>query len=245
MKIQNVRVAGISLDQATQARCETSQAVAEEYADAMKAGTKFPPVVIFRDSAGALRIGDGFTRATAAKLAGLQTIEAEIRDGGRREALEHSIRANAVHGQRFTNADKRRAVSLMLDDDEWTQLSDREIGRRSGVSDRLVNKLRAERSANRSHPDPLTEDERRKFEECTARIKEDWGACRTYLTGLREMRQVFGHEFFAVWLTEEGAEHGAFLERYPELLACVNADRDEDVNLAELFARVIPRAVAA
>jgi hypothetical protein len=43
---------------------------------------------------------------------------------------------------RRTNEDKRRAVATLLNDPEWSQWSDREISRRCGVSDRMVNSLR-------------------------------------------------------------------------------------------------------
>lgn len=43
---------------------------------------------------------------------------------------------------RRTNADKRRAVLRLIEDAEWVLWSDREISRRCGVSDRMVNGLR-------------------------------------------------------------------------------------------------------
>jgi hypothetical protein len=41
---------------------------------------------------------------------------------------------------RRTNEDKRRAVATLLNDPEWSQWSDREIGRRCGVRDRMVTR---------------------------------------------------------------------------------------------------------
>ena len=94
-------------DTSTQARHGTDPGVVDEYASAMRDGAAFPPVALFRDVAGSVRVGDGFHRVSAARLAGLWSIEAEVRDGGAREALEHSIRSNARHGLRYSNADKR------------------------------------------------------------------------------------------------------------------------------------------
>ena len=69
-------------------------------------------------------------------------IAAEVRPGNALDAITASLRANAEHGWRRSNDDKRRAVRTLLNDPEWAQWSDREISRRCGVSDRLVNGLR-------------------------------------------------------------------------------------------------------
>jgi hypothetical protein len=41
------------------------------------------------------------------------------------------------------NADKRRAVNILLDDEEWSTWSNRDISRRCGVDEGLVRKLRS------------------------------------------------------------------------------------------------------
>jgi hypothetical protein len=58
------------------------------------------------------------------------TIAADVRPGGQREAILHSVGANAKHGWRRSNEDKRKTVLTLLNDPEWAQWSDREIGRR-------------------------------------------------------------------------------------------------------------------
>jgi hypothetical protein len=64
-------------------------------------------------------------------------------------------------GLRRTNADKRRAVLMLLEDEEWSAWADREIARRCAVSDRFVNGLRADFTANiRSEPAPRTYQDR-------------------------------------------------------------------------------------
>jgi len=90
----------------------------------------------------------------------MTVIEAETRDGGAREALGHSILSNARHELRFSNRDKRRVVGIMLDDLEWSKLSDREIARRCGVSQPFVGKLRPDRGDNGYQPSgPLSPEE--------------------------------------------------------------------------------------
>ena len=67
-----------------------------------------------------------------------------MRQGGLRDAILHSAGANAVHGLRRTNADKRRAMLMLLEDEEWSKWSDREIGRRCAVDHKTVARLRSE-----------------------------------------------------------------------------------------------------
>jgi hypothetical protein len=50
--------------------------------------------------------------------------------------------ANADHGWRRTNEDKRRAVMRLLNDPEWAEWGDREIARQCKVSHMVVQKLR-------------------------------------------------------------------------------------------------------
>src|SRR5262249_9474907 len=93
---------------------------------------------------------DGFHRVEAARHANLTEIDADVREGTQRDALLFAVGANATHGLRRTNADKRRAVCLLLRDSEWGQWSDGEIARRCGVSDKFVGKVRHELSPNGS-----------------------------------------------------------------------------------------------
>jgi hypothetical protein len=113
--------------------CANSETVAE-YAEAMRSGAAFPPIHVW--SAGEDHwIGDGYHRSLAARQAGFTRIWATVHPGRMREALLYSVNANRVHGLPRSNADKRRAVQILLGDSEWTHGSEREIARRAGVSD--------------------------------------------------------------------------------------------------------------
>ena len=57
-------------------------------------------------------------------------------------------RENATHGQRRTNADKRKAVETALLDREWGGKSDREIAGLCAVSDPFVGKVRRDMEAD-------------------------------------------------------------------------------------------------
>jgi hypothetical protein len=130
------------LNQTVLSRAITDLNLAGEYAEAMLLGAQFPPAVVFGEAAGEYWLADGYHRWHAATIAGLQTIACDVRPGGRREAILHSVGANAEHGWRRSTEDKRRAVRTLLNDAEWCQWSDREIGRRCGVDHKTVAPLR-------------------------------------------------------------------------------------------------------
>lgn len=129
----------------TQTRDRLNTDAVNEYADLMQAGTIFPPVVVFYDG-DSYWLADGFHRYAAAVV--LRTIEgsidAEVKQGTQREAILYSCGANAHHGLRRTNADKRRAVQRLLDDPEWSTWSNRAIADACEVSKTFVSALRAE-----------------------------------------------------------------------------------------------------
>lgn len=122
-----------------QCRAQIDTAIVDEYAERMTAGDSFPPVVLFGTSAKAW-IGDGWHRVAASEQIGALDIDAEIRPGGRIEALQHALGVNRTHGLKRTNADKRRCVEIA--DREFTNLSSRQIAQLCGVSVDFVARFR-------------------------------------------------------------------------------------------------------
>ena len=118
----------IRMDGGTQSRVQLDWIATSEYAQAMKEGAQFPPVVVFHDGAD-YWLADGFHRIKAAEQAGVTEFPADVRQGTRRDAILYSVGANANHGVRRTNADKRAAVLLLLGDALWAAWSDAEIAR--------------------------------------------------------------------------------------------------------------------
>ncbi len=130
---QLVPLSTITTDESAQARVKIRPAVVRAYAKAMtqqlsQGGLRFPAVVLFTDGQRYF-LADGFHRVLAARDAGLAELPAEVRSGNERDALLYSIAANTGHGLPRSNADKRKAVSLLLDDPEWSRWSDHEIAR--------------------------------------------------------------------------------------------------------------------
>jgi hypothetical protein len=126
-----------------------NQSTVDLYAEAMKDGVEFPPIICIGtdDDPDYSVLVDGFQRFHAAKQAGLTEILAEFRTGTEREALLFSACANAAHGLHPSAADKRKAVTLLILDDEWSKWSDREIARHIGVGNKLVSTVRREMEA--------------------------------------------------------------------------------------------------
>jgi len=133
----------IRTDGATQPRAAIHEPTVAEYAEAIEAGVVLPPVTVFNDG-GTYWLADGFHRLAATKRIGCLDIEVDLRVGTRRDAMLHSFGANATHGLRRTNDDKRRAIVALLSDPDWSRWSDREIARVCAVDHKTVAKVRAE-----------------------------------------------------------------------------------------------------
>jgi len=140
---KDIDIDDISLDVGTQSRNALSQAVIKEYAAHFSDEVKFPPIILFQDGEDYL-VGDGWHRIFGAQKAGQETISANIYIGTKRDAILYSLRANAEHGLRRTNKDKRKAVETLFADPEWAEWSNREIARTCGVARSFVNNMRIE-----------------------------------------------------------------------------------------------------
>lgn len=126
----------------TQSRVQINETTVSEYAEAINNGAQFPPVTVFFDGAN-FWLADGFHRLLAHKRAGKTEILETREVGGLRDAILYSVSANANHGLRRTNADKRKAVEMLLNDAEWAQWSDNSIAKQCAVSHTFVAGVRA------------------------------------------------------------------------------------------------------
>jgi len=134
----------LRLDGGTQPRAALDEDIIAEYADCMQAGDVFPPVVVFHDGTD-YWLADGFHRWYAAlRTAGGAhgELACDIRQGTQRDAILYSVGANAAHGLRRSNADKRQAVITLLNDPEWKQWSNNEIAKRCAIDSATVDDIR-------------------------------------------------------------------------------------------------------
>ncbi len=147
-RLMQLDVSQLRTDGGTQPRVAINDATVAEYAEVLRGGAKFPPIVVFDDSA-KFWLADGFHRYYAHKQAGMDKIEADVRQGTLRDAILYSVGANREHGLRRTNADKRKAVLTMLTNktvatsSDGVAWSDREIAGLCGVDHRFVGRTRA------------------------------------------------------------------------------------------------------
>lgn len=135
----NIKLTSIERDTTIQCRAKICMETVNSYADDMTDGAKFPEVELF-GTADKCWIGDGWHRIMAADQIGAIDIPAKLNPGGRAEALKRALGANAVQGQRRSNADKRRCVEIAVA--EFPKMSSRAIAELCGVSDPFVLQIR-------------------------------------------------------------------------------------------------------
>ena len=141
-------------DAKTQARLKLDPATVDEYADLLRTCIEkgspwpFPPIKVIRHTHRGAHfdyVWDGFHRIAAARRVDWPTpVPTLATPGTQRDAILAAVGANADHGLRRTNEDKRRAVTLLLMDAEWCQWSDRMIALQAKVTHPFVAKIRAE-----------------------------------------------------------------------------------------------------
>jgi len=147
----------LRVDGGTQSRVKLDEDVAAEYAEKMQQdphsglvldseGEPWPALVVFHDGENHWLV-DGFHRLRAAKLAGIEGFQLDIKPGEMRDAVRLSLSVNAKHGLRRTREDKRRSIEKALADNEWVSFSDRKLGQLCAVSPRTVAAVRKELEA--------------------------------------------------------------------------------------------------
>lgn len=165
---KNVSPNELRRDGGTQPRAVLSQAVIDEYAEAMERGDIFPPVIAFSDGID-LWLASGFHRQAAAIKAD-KLLDVEVRKGTVRDAILFSVGENATHGLRRSNADKHRAVETILADAEWSKWSDNRIANHCGVSQRFVGEARLSMNGSKIGETRIVERGGKTYEMATANI---------------------------------------------------------------------------
>lgn len=141
-----IEISRIKRDGATQARAVLSDDTVRDYAALMapddgSAPAEFPPVVVYHDGR-THWLADGFHRVAAAETAGLSEVNADVRVGGRDDAVWHAAGANARHGVPMSRPDRQRALQMLLAVDAYAKLSVVELASHVGVSERTVRRAR-------------------------------------------------------------------------------------------------------
>lgn len=131
----------LTIDGGTQSRVKIIQEAVDEYAESLKNGARFPPVLAYYDGI-KYYLTDGYHRYFAHQKAGIKDIEVQVVNGTLRDAILRSFSVNAENGRHRSNEDKRNAVQAMLDDFEWQFWNNTEIAKACRVSMTLVESVR-------------------------------------------------------------------------------------------------------
>ncbi len=154
--IRDLALIELRRDGGTQSRVGNHEETVEEYAGAMREGRwqwhQGNALIAYGDDDGTYWLADGFHRSEAAARAGLGTVPCDVRSGSRRDAVLYAVGANSSHGLRRTRQDVRRAIELLVRDEEWGKWSNAEIARRVGCTDKTVAVVRSELEATSEIP---------------------------------------------------------------------------------------------
>lgn len=158
--MKKLEISKIRRDGGTQMRADLDEATVAEYRELFANGVEMEAVEVYFDGM-AYWLADGFQRVAAALDAGLDKILAHVTTGTRRDAILYACGANAIHGLKRSNSDKRRAVETLLNDEEWVKWSDGKIADAAAVSRQFVSDVRAQLATVASSPAAKTASEPR------------------------------------------------------------------------------------
>lgn len=112
-----------------------------DYRERYKDNDTFEPLVAYGTKKRAW-LSEGFHRAEVYRLEKVETVEVELRDGTREDAIVNADSSNARHGLKRTAADKRRSIERVVR--MRPQWSDRKVGDHCVVDHKTVGTVRRE-----------------------------------------------------------------------------------------------------
>lgn len=142
-----LKLADIRMDGGTQPRATLNDDVVAAYAESYAEGVAMPPVEVVYDGA-AYWLWDGFHRCVGADRAGLDSIEANVRQGTLDDARWLSYGANIANSLYRSTRDKQRAVEAALAHPKAGGMSNGEIADHCGVSEKTIRNHREPTSEN-------------------------------------------------------------------------------------------------
>lgn len=140
--MKKLNLLNIRIDGGTQARVQLNQDVVKDYAEHMRDGEKFPPVVVFHDGS-EYWLADGFHRYFATKANAQTSIEADVKTGTLDDAMLYAFSANGRRGLSMSADDNRKIIMTMLLHPEWSQWTQAVIAKHVGVSTMTVSRVKA------------------------------------------------------------------------------------------------------
>jgi FtsZ-binding cell division protein ZapB len=138
MKQINIHL--IRTDGDTQSRISLNQDIVNEYAEHLRDGDAFPPMVVFHDGSD-YWLADGFHRLFALKANGASLVEVDVRAGTVEDAQLFSFSANGKRGLSNSAEDNRNIIIRMLKHPKWSLWGYSEISKHVGVSRMTVSRI--------------------------------------------------------------------------------------------------------
>jgi FtsZ-binding cell division protein ZapB len=140
--VKKLNILNIRIDGDTQARVALDAAKVDEYAQSMKEGEEFPPVVVFFDGS-EYWLADGFHRYHAMRQLSKASIDADVHTGTVQNAQIYSFGANSKRGLSISPEDNRSIIVRMLVHPISCTWTLGEIARHVGVSKMTVSRVKA------------------------------------------------------------------------------------------------------
>jgi hypothetical protein len=138
-----LKLSDIRLDGDTQMRVEINHSTVQDYAESMKLGAKFTPMVVYFDGTDNW-LANGFHRYAAYKSNGTLEAECEIVEGTLEDAQFYALSANGTNGLRPTPADNRRSCFRIFGHSKWSKMSGNAIAKHLNISPMTVSRYRKE-----------------------------------------------------------------------------------------------------
>lgn len=151
-----VNLHDLVIDESIHPMAEVRPGLVKQYRDSLRRNRSMRPIDVFRDGDYTI-LADGFHRVRAARERGYEGLTARVFPGNRRDALLHALNASAPRDSREdrrTDADRRKAVDLLLSDPECSAWSDLRVGDFLRIGPKLVERARAGEPEPPQKPEP-------------------------------------------------------------------------------------------
>lgn len=143
MSTTTLALSELTADPDIQQRTTINDALVAEYAENIAEWQATAELTVFYD--GEIHwLADGFHRFAAAKQAGMERVFVKIKNGVKRDAIRHSLGANANHGMRRNQADLARAYATAVEHELCSATDAKAVAALLGCSERHARALTAE-----------------------------------------------------------------------------------------------------
>ncbi len=139
---KKLEISKINIDMSVLPRKADDQETIDQYAETMRKGVdELPPIDVFFDGK-THWLGDGLYRIKSAQKIGETTIPCNIHKGDHSAARWHAAGANITHGKPLTQAQKRHAARMLVNDPTNKKKSSVVVAAQCGVGVAMIQGMR-------------------------------------------------------------------------------------------------------